>query len=227
MSNQIDDISAGSASPASEDKKRRRSADGPITGPMVKVPLAVPPSGVAQLFNDPPLVGDEKREDYEKLFLAIAAAVKPADVMAWIFTWEVACLSWEIKRERVVKANIIRSAQIDAVRDSLEATETGKLSSLLDSGKNDRAARQWASNSKSRREIDTKLTDAGYGPSDILAHAYVLGARNIDAIDRRLASYEVRRMAVLREVEARNERFARKLGAASARIIDAEVTDAS
>jgi hypothetical protein len=31
------------------------------------------------MFADPPLVGDEKREDFDKLLIAIAGAVNPAD----------------------------------------------------------------------------------------------------------------------------------------------------
>jgi hypothetical protein len=52
-----------------------------------------------------------------------------------------------------------------------------------------------------------KLADHGYGASDILAEAYDVGAANIDAIDRRIASYETRRMAVMRAVETYNEKF--------------------
>jgi hypothetical protein len=222
MDNQLDDISGGSTSSAGEDSNRKMSADGPTPVPRVKLPLAVPPTGVAQLFDNPPLVGDEKREDYDKFFLAIAAAVNPVDEIAWMFTWDIAYLSWEIRRERIVKANIVRSSQIDAVRNSLEAVEAGKPMRII----RGKTARQWASNPKSRREIDKRLADDGYGQSDILAQAYILGAANIDAIDRRIASYELRRMALVREVEAYNGKFARKLDAASKDVVDAEFTDA-
>lgn len=225
MSSQIDEVTRESPSPAGEHRKRKKAADNPIV-PLARAPLVAPPSDLAQFLDDPPLVGNEKREDYDRFFLVIAAAVNPADPIAWLFAWDIAYLSWEIRRERIIKADIIKSAQIDAVRSSLEVID-GKLTSLFDSGKNEREARQWASNAKSRRETDKKLSDNGYGQSDILAGAYILGARNIDAVDRRMASYETRRMAVLRELEYRNERFARKLEAASARIIDAEVIEAS
>jgi hypothetical protein len=82
-------------------------------------------------------------------------------------------------------------------------------------------------NPASLPETTNKLIDNGCGQPEILAEAFILGARNIDAVDRRLASYEARRMAVLKTVEDHNEKFAGKLEDASTRIIDVEVTDAS
>jgi hypothetical protein len=121
-------------------------------------------------------------------------AVNPGDAIAWLFTHDIAYLSWEIRRERIVKADIIKSAQIDVVRDLLERIRSDILASLMP---RDGEARQWANDPKSRREIDGELAENGYESSDILALAYILGAPNIDAIDRRIASYEARRMAVL------------------------------
>jgi len=135
--------------------------------------------------------------------------------------------SWEIRRERAVKADIIKSAEIDAAGSFLELIDAVGDPLRIHFGGNARAARQSASNSKSRREIDQKLAANGYGPSDVLAEAYMRGAPNIDAIDRRLASYEARRMTTLRELEIYNERFASKLDAASRDIVEAEFTDLS
>ena len=58
-----------------------------------------------------------------------------------------------------------------------------------------------------------------------MAEAYILGADNIDAIDRRIASYETRRMASMRAVADYNEKFAQKLDAASEDMIEAEFKD--
>jgi hypothetical protein len=222
VSNQIG-VSGESPSPAGRRRKPKELPNRNIV-PLATVPLAAPPSKLAHLFADPPLVGNEKREDFDRFFSAIAAASKPVDAIAWLFTWDIAYLSWEIRRERVVKADIIKSAQLRAVGRFLVLIDEGGSSLLIDVGANDRAARRWASDSKSRREIDQKLAANGYGPSDILAEAYIRGAPNIDAIDRRLASYEARRMTTLRELEIYSEKFASKLAATSRDIVDAEFT---
>jgi hypothetical protein len=178
-----------------------------------KVPL--PPSELVKFFSEPPLVGLENKEDFYKLFSAIAAAIKPPDAIAWLFTWDVTCLSWEIKRERAVKAEIIQSAVGRAAARFLGLIEA--LGQQYD-GENYTEIRRFTS------EDSAKLADNGYTPSDMLAEAYILGAADIDAIDRRIASYEARRMAVMRAVEAYNEKFARKLEDARD-IVDAEYTD--
>jgi hypothetical protein len=232
MSNQIDEISSEPASAAGEDKRRKKPVDRPMSVSLVNVPPVVLPSGLAHFFNEPPLVGNEKREEFDRFFLAIAAGVNPAGDIAWLFTWDIVCLSWEIRRERIVKAHIIRSAQIEFVRGLLgsgklmKSTPDGRMRILARLQEIEGEARHWVKNPTSLPETTKKLADNGYGQSEILAEAFILGARNIDAIDRRLASYEIRRMAVLREVENYSEKFSRKLATASDRVIDAEFTDA-
>jgi hypothetical protein len=198
--------------------------------PSDTVSLAAPPNELRDLFADPPLAGNEKREDFDKFFSAIAAAVKPIDAIAWLYTWDFVCLSWEIRRERSAKVGIIKSAQIDFLSKLLKSGNLVSLSGVVASQISKRAsgsfeARQWVKSPASMPEITELLADTGYGPSDLLAAAYILGADNIDAIDRRIASYEARRMAVMREVEGYNEKFARKLDAASGDIVEAEFND--
>jgi hypothetical protein len=50
---------------------------------LVKLSKVKPPAGLAQLFDDPTLVGNEKREDYNSFFAAVAAAVNPGDAIGW------------------------------------------------------------------------------------------------------------------------------------------------
>ena len=48
-----------------------------------------PPKELKHFFDDPPLVGNERREDFENFFLTIATAVRPADAIEWILTRDV------------------------------------------------------------------------------------------------------------------------------------------
>jgi hypothetical protein len=209
-----------SASRAGTRRKSKKSTKR-NTVPLDSVPLALPPIELAKFFADPPLVGLENREDFYKFFSAIGAAIKPPDVIAWLFTWDVVCLSWEIRRERAVKADIIKSAQGRAAARFLgrieDIGERYDLNEDLEKGYKE--VRLFTS------EDIAKLANNGYGPEDILAEAYIIGAAEIDAIDRRIASYETRRMAVMKALEAYNEKFARKLDAASEDIVEAEFKD--
>jgi hypothetical protein len=87
--------------------------------------------------------------------------------------------------------------------------------------------KKWASDLVATNEINKKLAAKGYPPSEIAARAHILGAKQIDAVDRRLASYEMRRMIALREIERRDVNLARQLGKASTDIIDGEFSEAT
>jgi hypothetical protein len=61
--------------------------------------------------------------------------------------------------------------------------------------------------------------------SESLPEAYMLGHREIDLIDTRMASYLFRRHAVLREIERYSESLARKLDKAAPDIIEGEFSE--
>src|SRR5260370_24031678 len=81
---------------------------------LVTAKLIKPPKELEQFLDDPPLVGTERREDYENFFSVIAMAVKPVDAIDWLLLIDVAYLSWEIRRERRIKAEIIKLRQKEA-----------------------------------------------------------------------------------------------------------------
>jgi hypothetical protein len=61
---------------------------------LVTATLIKPPKELEQFLDDPPLVGTERREDYDNFFSMIAMAVKPVDAIAWLQVVDVAYLSW-------------------------------------------------------------------------------------------------------------------------------------
>jgi hypothetical protein len=191
------------------------------------------PAGLAPLFNDPPLVGNEKPEDYDNFFSEIVAAVNPSDAIGWLLARDVADLSWEIQRERRLKLQVIKSAQTDVVRrlltppkryadDWMNVYEVDPNAEKIA-----KEAKQWASDPKARRRIDKELAEKGCDVSNILTTALSSAADHIDAIDRRIASYELRRMAALRATEQYSEKLARRLEAASTDVIEGQFTEAA
>src|SRR5450755_3121927 len=176
------------------------------------------------------LVGGETVEDYAKFFGAIVAGLNPVDAINWLYTRDVVDLAWQIRRERAVSVSIIKLKQKEVVRDHLKATvdasEPVKAAAYrIFSAANE--AESWASDAASRKEIGARLAARGHPPSAVLAEAYTRGARHIDAIDKRIASYEVRKVAIVREIERRDAMLARDLAAASSEAIDAEFSEAA
>jgi hypothetical protein len=157
-------------------------------------------------------------------------ATNPRDAIDWLHVKCVVDLTWEIKRERMIKTSIITLMQQEVVHELLKSTE--EAPSALEShvhrifdAKGE--AKNWGSDLAATNVINIKLAAKGYPPSEVLARAYMRGVNQIDAVDKRTASYEFRRMGGLREIERRDEKFARQLGNASKEIIDGEFSEAT
>ena len=153
-----------------------------------------------------------------------------ADPIDWLYAKDVVDLSWQIRRERAVLAGIVKLLQVEVVRELLKATTDPSKpleAAVFRIFHASDYAQAWASDPAARKEIDAKLTAKGHPPSAVLAEAYRRGAGHIDGIDKRIASYEARRVGLVREIERRNARFARDLDTASSSIIDGEFSEAA
>jgi hypothetical protein len=182
------------------------------------------------LLEDFHLVGDETAEGYINLFGAIVSSARPADSIDWLYVKSVVDLTWEIRRERSIKASIIELMQKEIVSDLLKTTrdDPGSVEAhVYRIFGADGDVRKWATNPIARREINERLAARGFPASETLARAFIKGASDIDAVDRRIAQYEARRIVILREIERRNERLSRQLEKASAEVIEAEFSEAA
>jgi hypothetical protein len=180
-------------------------------------------------FDDPPLLGIERRSDYDAFLSAIAAAEKPIDAIDWILLHDFVAREWEIRRERRMKAEIIKIHQKEVVAKLLKATfdkmdTLGSAVNRIFFASNE--ADSWANDPDARTKIDRKLEQKGHSTASVLAEAYLRGAADIDAIDRRIASMESRRNAVLREIGLRSEKRAQRMEKAALGIIDGEFSEA-
>jgi len=197
---------------------------------LIKALSIKPPKELQPFLEDFYLVGDETVEDYINLFVALATAARPADTIDWLLTKDIADLTWDIRRERAIKAAIIESTRKAVILDLLKATVDDPVSVGSHLYRIFGAAGEimrWSVDSEAKKEINAKLTARGYPPSEVLAQAFMRGAAQIDVVDRRIASYEMRKMLTLKEIERRNDRLSRQLEKASSEIIDAEFSEAA
>src|SRR6201987_2935775 len=70
-----------------------------------------PSKELERFFGDPPLIGNERLEDYLAFYSRIERAAKPADDIARLLVRDLANIWWEIRRERSIKAEIIKQKQ--------------------------------------------------------------------------------------------------------------------
>lgn len=183
-----------------------------------------------QILGNPALVGAEKLEQYEELFASVASAIRPPDAIVWLFTRDITDWSWEIRRERKIKAEIIEYYQKEIVAELIksELAPSGQLEAayyrIFQAGAD---LARWASDPKTRKEIDEELASKGYDSSYILAQAYLRGAAQIDAIDRRIAVHEQRRNAALKEAGLWSDRLQRRLEQAIPEVLEGEFSEAA
>ena len=196
----------------------------------LEISVFKPTSEISQIFGNPALAGAENPEDYEKLFANIESAIKPPDAMGWLFMRDVTDWTWEIRRERILKGEIIKYYVKEIVGELIK-------SELAPEGQFDTAHfrvfgageefAQWVTDPEARAGIDKELAAKGYEPSFILAQAYVRGADKIEAIDKRIAFHEQRRSSALKEAGSWSDRFRQRLELATSEVIDAEFTEAT
>jgi hypothetical protein len=180
-----------------------------------KKSIELPKELLEKFFDNPPLVGNESREEYDAFFLEIARALKPDDFIQWNNVREYTDISWELRRERRIKADIIKLKQ-------REAQIPSSMAMLRVDLERQKMEPEFQSAFKKR---DSK-PEVKKDESKSLPEAYIIGHRDIDVIDTRIASYVYRRHAILREIQRYNESKARKREKAAPDIIDGDYSDA-
>jgi hypothetical protein len=90
-----------------------------------------------------------------------------------------------------------------------------------------REVEKWSGDPKARRRIERELANEGYDEAYILTTVLNRAADAVDAIDRRIASYELRRLTALRAIEQYSETLARRLEAGSSKVIEGQLNEAA
>jgi hypothetical protein len=65
------------------------------------------PADIAELWGKPPVLPTEDLKACEKLYLEIAKSVGPTDIIEWLWVKDIGDLSWEIRRLREFKVDLV------------------------------------------------------------------------------------------------------------------------
>ena len=174
-------------------------------------------SKLDRFFGAAPLVGDETQEQYDAFRATILSHVSEPDIINELYLKDVVDLTWQIFRDRRTQADVVRIFQQRVVERLLRATNSNpekpyemqdNIYRILGAGPE---AQLWLGNRDARERIDAELERRGYSRRSVNALAYLEGRIEIDAFEDRIAKYEMRRMAALKEIERRNEEAAEQL----------------
>jgi len=161
-----------------------------------------------------PLIRGEDGCAYNELCARIAAAVRSKDFLEEIWVRDVADLSWDVFRLRLIKAKFWTSQVAAAIRCTLQdvcgESQANKLS------------REWETGAIGR--ID-QLAATGRTVESLTADVFFANSENLERIDRMIMKAEARRNAALHAIERRRSSMAQALRRASDDVVDAEFVD--
>lgn len=174
-------------------------------------------SKLDRFLGSAPLIGDETQEQYDAFRAAILSRVSEPDIINELYLKDVVDLTWQICRERRIRDDVVLIYQQQVVQRLLKTThsnpekpyeEQDYVYPILGAGPD---AQLWLGDLAARKRIDAKLERRGYSRRKVIAFAFLEGRIEIDAFENRIASYELRRMAAIREIGRRNEEAAEQL----------------
>jgi len=160
------------------------------------------PAAVQALFGDPPVLRGEEISVYYNILDRFAEIVDPQDTMEWLWIKDLTDHSWEIRRLRRLKVQLVE-LQRDQWVSNLETYHISMLE------KDDESP--YVPLPVPMSEKDTaKMSD--------------IQLANYSKVDKLIASAEARRDRTLREIDRRREQLARRVRKACAEVDDGEAT---
>ena len=160
------------------------------------------------------LLESEDARSYDGIFTRISAAVKPVDFLEEIWVHDVAALVWEAFRLRRLKTRLMEAAAPRGLARVLSYFLSHETAKEIVVG--------WARDGRSTKQIKTLLEQSGVTMEHVMAETLAERIEDIERIDRMIASAELRRSAMLREVDRHRAGLASRLRLASDEVVEAE-----
>ena len=165
------------------------------------------PARIRQLFENPPLLASESRQEYAHLFRETVDAIRPVGAIEWFWVQDIALYRWEIRRLRAFKRDIIehqRSVRADKL--AMDAfVQKQKAENPNFHAYSEYFIRQGSIDPELKPQLTPKLdTELD------TAVAFSESIDRVDKVERQIASLEHRLRITLREIELRREIIARR-----------------
>ena len=158
------------------------------------------PNNHPMVFRPSPVLKGESAEEFEGLHDALNEELKPRGPLERYLVADMAEKVWEIRRYRRVKTNLINSARRPGVKKLLEFLI--ECSRELDYAQREteiyRLTEQWFSDESDKNEVLEIFERFGLDQSAIEAAAVRFAARDLEKLDRLMASQEARLSRALR-----------------------------
>ena len=171
------------------------------------------------------LLKGESKIEFAALVEEFNRDVQPKQFIERMYVNDIANLTWEIVRDRRIKANIINNNFHRALARILRKILSPPGSALAADTilAPDRLAYEWLTSQETKKRVSGLLQEAGLDESSVEAEAFRLSLPEIENIDRLLASKEARREKALRSMARYQKALAKKLQQTSDRVLAADI----
>lgn len=184
-------------------------------------PSKGPPTDIRLLLGSPPLLNGEDAGAYDALYDRILETVRPKDVLEEIWVRDVIDLIWETLRLRRLKTALMKAASHEGLRTILE-----DLNGPFGFVGTDESVGGWMrGDQKVVRAVESQLKKVGLDHDSIAAQTLVGKLDTFEKIDRLIAQTELRRNAILRELDRHRSVLADRMRALGRDIEDAEFVE--
>ncbi|MBB4379881.1 hypothetical protein [Bradyrhizobium sp. SBR1B] len=156
----------------------------------------------------PLLLPGEQLEHYQALRQAIFTDLAPRSAIEWLLAIDVAELSWDIQRYRMLRHKLLESYRQKAVEAALRRIDIiGIDPNFEDQAEyyTQQNALSWRIDPVAATEIDARLAAYGFDQDAITTEVYVQAREVLALFEGLLNAAQTKRMLLLREI--RNQRF--------------------
>jgi hypothetical protein len=171
-----------------------------------------------------PVLTSESAADLDRVRQTLNNEIKPRGVIEQLYLLDYAWLTFEVLRLRRCKIAILNTNFVPAIEAVFRQLlfQSGHNSGEANANAKD-IAQRWFANKEVRKYGARLLRLYRLDVSAIEAEAFRKSAKQIEQIDKLLASAESRRSKVLREIAAYRNGLAQQLEKSANRIIEGEV----
>ncbi|MGY8678198.1 hypothetical protein Q2941_10290 [Bradyrhizobium sp. UFLA05-153] len=157
----------------------------------------------------PLLLPGEQLDHYQALRQAIFADLAPRSAIEWLLAIDVAELSWEIQRYRVLRHKLLETYRQKAIEAALRRIDMVGIDPDFEREAEYytlQNALSWQIDPVATSEIDARLAAYGFDQHAITTEVYVQAREVLVLFEDLLNAAQTKRMLLLREI--RNQRFA-------------------
>lgn len=166
-------------------------------------PTSVLPPQFEALCPPPQLLPGENIDHYRALQAAIFRDIDPQSAIEWLIVIDIAELSWEIQRYRVLRHRLLSTSRQKAIETTLRRIDVADNSRSPESIAEFyivRNALDWQLDPNAAAEINARLEAYGFDQHAVSMETYIQAREVLSLFEALLNGAQLRRMSLLKEL---------------------------